>query len=342
MPDLPGGDYRIDLTINEGEQSSTSSVVLTVPDKQPVIRGPATATMSFADPNPVVLSAELGDGTCQQHTISVPIGVTASCTNGGAVQLSLLPSTVGLLPLQVILTDVDGDPSPPFTVNVTITNSLTANDDPGSSAAGNPPAVSLICVLDNDARAGQIVSIDGPIVPAAANFKGDGGTAVIRASGTANCSGDAYVDYLAPAGFVGTDTFDYTIRASGNQTSTAHVTIAVKGSEEFRDDLQPTFATCSSQCHDGTNPAAKNAFPMPTSNATTLSFYEAFCGSNSNPGPCADTRINLESPLFSLLYQKIHDPGVSHVGGKFAGFDEAVLQWINDGAYCRKDGTPCP
>ena len=86
-----------------------------------------------------------------------------------------------------------------------------ANDDSATTTADN--AV-IIPVLANDTDPqGQTLTIDSTTAPA------NGGSVVVNADGT--------VTYTPPAGYTGTDTFDYTVTDPDGNTDTGTVTVTI-------------------------------------------------------------------------------------------------------------------
>ena len=127
--------------------------------------------------------------------------------------LTYTPNTgyIGTDTFEYTVEDGFGDQA---TAQVTITienNAPTANDDT-ALATGTQPLI--INVIDNDS------DIDGTVLTVDSVTQGQNGSVVINGDGT--------VTYQANMGFVGTDTFTYTIIDADGAPSSATVTVTVE------------------------------------------------------------------------------------------------------------------
>jgi hypothetical protein len=245
------------------------------------------------------------------------------------ISLQYTPAAIGSDTLHVTFKDADGElpAAGVFDIALDITSSLQAAPDQNLpvTAGTNRPATPL-CVLGNDVLNGQTVTITSTT----------SSRAVIKSAGSAFCAGQAYLDYTPANGFIGTDSFSYTISAAGNQTSNANVSVAVGGTISFQTNIYPTLSGTCTTCH---GPAGSNTQFLPSGSASFSVFYAAFCGVTS--GPCSNaTYVDHTTPSQSLLYVRPRD-GVSTMIA-YPAFASDVLKWIEEGAYCKTDGTPCP
>ncbi len=114
------------------------------------------------------------------------------------------------------------DPTPPTTVNLTITpveDPPVAVDDAASTAEDLPVNIPVLA-NDGDPDGDPLTITDIPNLPG-------NGTATINDNGTPGNPGDDYIRYTPGLDFFGSDSFDYTIDDSHGGTDTATVTITV-------------------------------------------------------------------------------------------------------------------
>lgn len=146
-----------------------------------------------------------GDGSPTEN-----LTVTAERT----FTLSHLYGQLGAYDVTVTINDGKGG-SDTATLKVTVaTDPVLASDDSSTTTAGQPVTISVLS-NDTDGAGGLTVTIsEAP------------------ASGAAVVNGDRTITYTPNAGFVGTDSFEYTLRDSAGTASSARVTVSVTAAGE--------------------------------------------------------------------------------------------------------------
>jgi subtilisin family serine protease len=151
-------------------------------------------------------------GTLTVTTVTAPTNGTASVNPDGTVRYAPAPDYAGPDSFDYTIADPDGATSS-ATVSVTVT---PVNDDPvaGNDTLSTPrDTAAVLDVLANDA------DIDGDqLTVSAVGAAGHGATSIEQ---------DGRVRYVPAPGYVGGDTFDYTVSDGAGGTDTGTVTVTV-------------------------------------------------------------------------------------------------------------------
>jgi hypothetical protein len=357
-PDVPGL-YTATLTATNGGATSQQTATFTVVNKIPAITGPATTSNaplleSFVASQQIALTGTLGDGSCAQHHLTIAPGSVGSVTAGACVTsivagvsyftipLNYVPAAVGPDVVQVSIQDIDGDSSGTFSIYIQVTSSVTANPVTLPATAGTPAPAAISCVLQQDALNGQTsISLSA-------------GNGISSAKGTVNVLTDAsgtvcgttpylgqqYLTYQAPDGYIGADSFTYTIQAAGSQISSNTVSVTVMGTIDFATQILPSLTTrgCDG-CHGVGGPFVTF---LPAPGATVSAFYGALCAGVTT-GPCMSMLVTASSPATSPFYivPNLLTPPPPMPSSNGTAWISDVQQWINEGAYCKPDGSLC-
>lgn len=227
--------FTYTITNNLGD-TATATVTMTVTAVNDAISVPnQTGTTNLGRPL-VLTTAQLtaggnvGPGEGAVQTLSVVSATSPSASGGivvlanGSVTYTPAAGFSGTDTFTVVVTDngltngVADPKSQTVTVTVTVTNDApNAVDDP-SETVDEESAGNVLLVLANDTAGANDVN-DALTVTAVTDSPN--GTVTISANGLS-------VVYTPDAGFVGTDTFTYTVRDRGGLTDTATVTVNVE------------------------------------------------------------------------------------------------------------------
>ena len=172
----------------------------------------------------VITEAELLSNDELGDTPTTITSVDTNSTNGGTIvsnangTYTYTPANgfVGQDSFSYSITDVDGDTSSAVvTVEVSVADSQpTAVDDTATTGAGNAIVLSKIALLDNDSLG------DTPTTITTVDSASENGGMIVD-------NADGSYTYTPAAGFVGTDSFDYSIADADGDTSTATVSVEV-------------------------------------------------------------------------------------------------------------------
>lgn len=212
--------FRYTIADNLG-QSSLQATVTIQPSVTPITIPDSGTGLEGDDVNVQVLnndSAVSGQGTLDPATLAVvtdPGNGQAIVETDGTVTYRPDASFVGTDTFEYTIADTSGNVSDPTTVTVTIDQRVppTTVADTGSGLQGDDIN---IAVLDND-QAEQ-----GQLDPSTLTVVRD------PASGQVTVNADGTLTYVPNSGFVGTDTFEYTIADTvGNVSTSTDVTVTV-------------------------------------------------------------------------------------------------------------------
>jgi PKD repeat protein len=357
-PDVPGV-YTATLTATNGSASSQQTATVMVVNKIPSITGPVTTTTaplleSFVASQPIALTGKLGDGSCAQHQLIIAPGSAGSVTAGACVTsivagisyftipLNYVPAAVGPDVVQVSIQDIDGDSSGIFSVYIDVTSSVTANAVTLFANAGTPAPAANLCVLQQDALNGQ-ASIALSIGNGISNANGVVSVLTDTSGticGTTPYLGQMYLTYQAPNGYIGADSFTYSLQGAGGQIASNIVSVTVTGTIDFATQILPSLTTrgCVA-CHGVGGPF--DTF-LPAAGGTVSMFYSALCAGMTT-GPCTSTLVTASSPATSPFYivPNLVTPPPPMPSANGTAWIADLLQWINEGAYCKTDGSLC-
>jgi uncharacterized repeat protein (TIGR01451 family) len=208
---------------NGGSATTTVSITVTsVNDVPAATADSATVVEDGATDVPVLGNdSGLGDGPVTVTITTPPTHGTATVNPDGSVHYTPAPDYNGPDSFGYTVTDGDGQTAT-ATVSVTVT---PVNDPPvaaGDAAATDPANPVTIPVLGNDTDAdGDTLSVASTSTPAH-------GSVMVNANGT--------ITYTPMAGYMGVDTFDYTVSDGKGGTATGTVTIDV-GLDDDMDGL---------------------------------------------------------------------------------------------------------
>jgi uncharacterized repeat protein (TIGR01451 family) len=216
------GDYVAQLIVSDGQASSTDTVLISTQNSPPTASAGTDQTVRAG-------SVVQLDGSQSADPDNDPLGFTWSLLNqpaGSIAQLSdpfainpiFTADLPGLYTSQLIVNDGRSD-SAPATVNTTATNTEPVAVDDIATTPRDTPVVIDVLGNDTDADNDPLV-VESVTMPA-------NGAAVIEGT---------QVRYTPNAGFVGEDTFDYTIGDGLGGTDTGGLTVTVTAV----DDVVPT------------------------------------------------------------------------------------------------------
>jgi outer membrane autotransporter protein len=232
----PGGIVILDDAIPESDETVTitiSDATLTTFDCAAglVVHNTANSVITIQDNDSAALSA-VNDSADATENIPVTINVlandtgsgisvssVASASNGTVVDngdgtLTYTPNSgyVGVDSFTYTITD-DQSAQDSATVTITVTAMAATINAVDDSVATNPDQAVNIDVLANDTGSGLSISSVG---------SSSNGTVVDNGNGT--------ITYTPNAGFVGVDTFTYTVIDTSNASDTATVTVSIQSS----------------------------------------------------------------------------------------------------------------
>jgi hypothetical protein len=268
------------------------------------------------------------------------------------IPLNYTPTAVGADVVQVAIQDIFGDSSGTFSIYIHVTSSLTANSAGLQASAGTPAPLATLCVLQSDALNGQ----SAITLSVSATSTNAGGSVSVQPDTTGSIcgstpyTGQPYLQYQAPNGYVGADSIQYAIQASGGQSSSNTVNVTVNGTIDFATQIKPNLESggCAG-CHGIVTSGFTQFLPVPGS--TVLQFYSAICGTTSG-GPCQQVAlpvpatiplVTVSIPTSSALYvlPNLPTPPTPMPSSNGTTWISDVKTWINEGAYCTTSGTAC-
>jgi len=222
------GTDTFSYVVDDGHGSSDiATVTLTVSPvgDAPIVQNDA---INVVVGTPTVLNVLANDSDPNGNTLTItsvttPGHGTATIT-GSASTITYVPVAgyVGADAFGYTVTDGNGNTATgSVTITVAAVNTLTAADDSATVKAGKSKEIS---VLKNDVSANGSTSLLVTSVSAPAH-----GTAVIKSDGKT-------VVYTPVDGYVGADTFTYTVLEAGGASASANVNITVQQSTIGNDD----------------------------------------------------------------------------------------------------------
>jgi len=228
---VPPGDgtctfsYVVSDTFTPAALSNVAVVTVTItPPPAPVAADDAAATLTGSA---VVVNVIANDtsavSTINQATVAVtaPTGGTATVNLNGTVTYTA-PATPGVYTFTYTVKD---NAASPLTSNVA-TVTVTVDQGPLPPVAVNDPAIPLSIAM-NASTVIDLVANDTTSAPATIN-PATVALATYPAHGTVTVNANGSVTYLPTKGYVGADSFTYTVKDStGLQSNTATVSVTV-------------------------------------------------------------------------------------------------------------------
>ncbi len=222
-PDFTGEDtYTYTVKDGEGGESNAATVTVDV-NARPVAVGDADETIDQQTVTTDVLANDSDpDGELAEGTVEVESGPdqgAAAPNNDGTV--TYVPPGVIQNSFQTTYTytveDTEGAESEPATVTITVDEAPVANDDSAQTTQGQSTTTD---VLANDSdpeddTSDLTVTVEGDDEPS---------------NGTVTVNGDGTITYTPDSGFVGEDSYTYTVEDTGGNEAEATVTIDVQSS----------------------------------------------------------------------------------------------------------------
>ena len=205
--DYVGGDSFTYMVVDSGGAEANATVSITVVEVPVIETADDQATTAFRTPVLIdVLANDSGDDLVLASVAGAQNGVAE--VSGSQVRYTPGDAFFGEDTFTYTVTDSNGQEAT-ATVVVTVAEpaALVANDDAAQTDAGMPVSIN---VLENDE--GEDLELVSTSVPA---------------NGTATISADGSVLYEPNAGFVGQESFTYTVRDFQDETATATVTVTV-------------------------------------------------------------------------------------------------------------------
>lgn len=217
--------FTYTVTDSRGETSNPGTVTVTMVTTAPPV---AVADTAHAEPNTPATISVLANDTAASGTALVPgsIVITSGPAHGTAVPQSngtviYTPASgyLGADSFAYTVRDNTGHTSSPATVSLTVSVGAppTANNDSATVGTGQATAIN---VLANDTPASGQTLVPGSVVVATA-----------PAHGTAVAQSDGTILYTSAAGYLGSDSFTYTVADSDGGTSapaTVNVNVGVE------------------------------------------------------------------------------------------------------------------
>lgn len=213
------GSYQLTFQVNCSSASGApcaggTATVTTIVSAPPVANDDSAATQTGKPVSIDVLANDSGPVGVTFGIVSVtaPNHGSAVIDNGTSITYTSAAGFVGTDTFDYTIRNADGaTASATVTVTVTSATTVTAVADAADTQEG---AAVTVNVLSNDqVPSGQSIAVTAVSQPA---------------HGTAVNNGDGTITYTPDNGFSGTDSFDYTVMDSSQQTSTATVTVNVK------------------------------------------------------------------------------------------------------------------
>jgi len=279
-------------------------------------------------------SENLGDAT-----ISAPGVVTFRSTN--------LKADGELASFQFTVTDSFGETSLPGTVNINVNaiDGPTANADSCLAVArsfdrsGFQPITGVECPYpaDNDI---PLAGFDSLVVSAVDRSATAGEISFNSVSGA--------IDYRPERFFTGTDRFDYSVHHVGSpdNVSIGAVTITVRPTLSFDDDIVPSINTYCSACHIDASPATSTTPSWAVYSNLVAALTNTVLSDGSGYGAPELSLVQTtttEDLLTSVFFQKACDE-IVHTGGNILcdttplndvsdlnNVGRTVLKWLEEG-----------
>ena len=233
-PGFNGADsFTYSIEDADGDSSTATVTINVTPlnDIPQAVDDSAPATEEISTIIDVLINDNLGDTptmisavdavTTQGGSAVINNNGTPGDTSDDFIDFTPAPNFNGIDTFTYTIEDNDGETST-ATVTVTITgvNDTPLAVDDNSTTVEDTPLV--IDVMSNDNLGDEptsIVSVDA--------ISTEGGSVVINNNGTPGNTGDDFIDFTPASGFVGTDSFTYTIQDVDGEQSTATVTVIV-------------------------------------------------------------------------------------------------------------------
>jgi hypothetical protein len=210
--------YRVADSNGKVSSYGPVNITVTAPPPPVAVADTATTLRNQAVTINVLANDTDASGTITPSTVAIasnPADGTVSVQSDGTIIYTPTAGFIGSDSFTYTVGDSLGDTSSPGTVTVSVTLPVppVANNDTETDLEGHPATLS---VLSNDTM--ESVAID-PTTVVIGTSPADG-TAVPQADGT--------VIYTSNSGFIGTDTFTYTVKdILGDVSNTATVTVNV-------------------------------------------------------------------------------------------------------------------
>ncbi len=308
------GDYVAQLIVNDGfSDSAPDSTVVSVtapPNRAPLALNDSATTPAATpvDINVLANDSDPDGDPLTISTVSQPANGSTAIV-GNMVRLTPAAGFSGPLAFTYGISDGRGG-SASATVNVTVTSTNTpptAGDDSAITAQDTPVD---IAVLDNDSDAdGDSLSISGVGTPAH-------GSAAIHGSG---------VRYTPAAGFVGGDSFGYTISdgQGGSASALVSVTVAATGNQPPQVNAGPDQALLLPFPNGQIETLLVGTITddgLPSSGTLTSSWSLV-----SGPGPAAFVAANAASSGLQLALPGIYTLRLTANDGEQSASDELTV-----------------
>ncbi|OQX12316.1 MAG: hypothetical protein BWK80_43840 [Desulfobacteraceae bacterium IS3] len=198
----------VTITVKNSAPQAGDDIVMTLPDTPTTV--PVLSNDSDPDGDPLIITSV--------GTVIAPTQGTVSISADGEVIYSPNPGAVGTDIFDYIISDGFGGTARAVVTVIIPNNGPVALPDTALTDIGMPVTID---VLENDGDPnGNPLTITSVTKPA-------NGTVVIDNGGTPDDPSDDRVIYTPKPGFVGTDSFDYTISDGLGGTATASVTVTV-------------------------------------------------------------------------------------------------------------------
>jgi VCBS repeat-containing protein len=292
-----------------------------------------TGTISFLSPDGVA-SVSLGGtvitpGALPQQVFSDATGtlvVTAysydPTTGVGSITYSytLTDNTVNtdgtVVSFPVVVRDLDGDMSPPDTLDITIQDDApTAEDDSAGLSEGGPSSVTF------DVDTNDVPGADGTGSRAFTSLTGTYGTITLNADGTQtytlSAAGQLAIDALAPGATL-TDTFNYTLTDGDGDSDPATLLVTLTGTDD------PVVITNLTPAADGGDVAVDEDDLATGSDATPESLTQAGDFTISAPDGLDDLTVGTVNVIVDGVY--VGGSAITPLGNTltFTGYNPAT------------------
>ncbi len=257
------GVDTFEYTITDGELTQTGTVSVTVTDDgEPENTAPMTVadTASTVATAPVIIDALSNDSDIDGDTIvitsvSLASNGTVELLENGTLQYTANDGFVGVDTFEYTITD--GELTQTGTVSVTVTDDGEPENTAPMTVADTASTVAtapvIIDALSNDS------DIDGDTIVITSVSLASNGTVELLENGT--------LQYTANDGFVGVDTFEYTI-TDGELTQTGTVSVTVTNDGEPVANV--VVATAMKERLEGTDGADAFVFTPGTSTSSNI------------------------------------------------------------------------
>ncbi len=215
--------YTVKNKLEYASPPATVTVHLAVAGSKPPVIGTPTLSETTPEGTPLALDVLTAAGVTDPSNLAVTVKSVGTPKNGSATRSG---STITYTPnkfyngpdsFTYVVTDANGGTAT-GTVKVKVTfvdNPPTANPDTAVTPLGTPVTVNVLA-HDTDPDIGTVHGDKLTVT-----------TAGTPAHGTAKINTDGTITYTPNSGYVGKDTFTYTISDTSGKTSTANVTVTV-------------------------------------------------------------------------------------------------------------------